>query len=915
MAKRPRKKDPHAAREAQKYNNPIASREYILMLLASAGGPMTRNQLTEALGLEDYEQAEALRRRLRAMERDGQLMRGRKGAYGLVEKMDLVRGRVSAHRDGYGFLILDEGGDDLYLSSRQMKMVFDGDEVICRSSGENFRGKREAVIVEVLVRHTHQVVGRFCNENGVAYVVPDNTRINHDIYIPFEHSGLANPEQYVMVEITQQPGKNCKPAGRIIELLGEHMGPGMEIEVAIRSHNIPHQWPQQVIDEARSLAAEPTEEDKRARKDLRDLPFVTIDGEDARDFDDAVYCEPKRGGGWRLWVAIADVSHYVAIDSALDVEAKIRGNSVYFPEQVVPMLPEALSNGLCSLKPHVDRLCMVCEMTISAKGKLSGYTFYEGLMHSHARLTYTKVGAMLDAEQSAHQSLRDEYAAVVDHLEELHDLYNAMRIARSERGAIEFETTETRMIFSEDRKIEQIIPVVRNDAHKIIEECMLSANVAAARFLERNRLPALYRIHEGPRDEKLASLRKYLGELGLELMGGEKPQAKHYQQLMAKLVGRPDEHIVQTMMLRSLRQAVYQPDNIGHFGLNYPGYTHFTSPIRRYPDLLVHRAIRHCVRKQPASGTIQSLVTQSTKGRKPRSFRYPYSVEQLLTLGEQCSMTERRADEATRDVEAWLKCEYLQDRVGDVFDGVVSAVTGFGLFVELVDVYVEGLVHVSALDRDYYHFDPAKQRLIGERTGQMFHLGDEVTVQVVRVSLDDKKIDLEMVDAPSRARRRAKKARKRSRNKTSASNTLVDQPSSKAKNKATATASTDADVRAEPKSVVKLQVKAKTKAIKSKSKSTTGAKSKAKTKAKAKNKAAAKPKAKAKTKVAAKSKAQDQTKATATSKSKTKTKATVKSKAKTKTATKSKVKTTGKNKKAAKGIAAPSANGVRKRRR
>jgi ribonuclease R len=761
MAKSPIKKDPHAEREARKYENPIPSREFILKLLAEADGPMSRNQLTQALELDDYDQAEGLRRRLRAMERDGQLIRGRKGAYGLIDKMDLIRGRVLAHRDGFGFLAPEGGGDDIYLNSRQMNKVFDGDEVLCRMNGENYRGKAEAVIVQVVAHNTQQLVGRFFNENGLAYVVPDNARINHDIQIPADQIADAKPEQYVMVEITRQPGKHTKPAGRITELLGEHMGPGMEIDVAIRSYDIPHVWPDEVLTEAQALESEPTAADKRARVDLRDLPFVTIDGEDARDFDDAVYCEPKPRGGWRLWVAIADVSHYVAVDSALDKEAKVRGNSVYFPEQVVPMLPEALSNGLCSLKPEVDRLCMVCEMTISAKGKLSGYTFFEGIMYSHARLTYTKVGAMLDRSNKDHENLRKQYEPVLPHIEELHSLYKALRIARAERGAIDFETTETRMIFGEDRKIEQIVPVVRNDAHKIIEECMLSANVAAARFLERSNIPALYRVHEGPKDQKLLTLRKYLGELGLELMGGEKPGPKEYQVLMGQIEDRPDSKLIQMMMLRSLRQAVYQPDNEGHFGLNYPGYTHFTSPIRRYPDLLVHRAIRHCVRKQQGvGGTISSAVTGHTKGRKPKTFKYPYGMPELLVAGEQCSLTERRADEATRDVVAWLKCEYLQDRVGEVFDGVVAAVTGFGLFIELVDVYVEGLVHVSSLDRDYYHFDQGKQRLVGERTGKSFHMGDEVVVRVVRVSLDDKKIDLEIIESSSRAKRRESRSHK-----------------------------------------------------------------------------------------------------------------------------------------------------------
>jgi ribonuclease R len=746
--------DPHAEREANQYEQPIPSREFIMDLLRHADGPMNRNQLSKALKLKDYQDVEALRRRLKAMERDGQLMRNRKGDYGLVAKMDLIPGRVQAHRDGYGFLVPLDGGEDLYLNSRQMHTVFDGDEVICRIAGVDHRGRQEGVIVEVVSRNTRQLVGRLFDENGVVFVVPDNTRINHDIIIPRDAVGEATVEQYVMVEITGQPGWRSPPTGRVVEVLGEHMAPGMEIDVAIRAHNIPHEWPEAVEREALALAPEPLEEDKLHRVDLRKLHFVTIDGEDARDFDDAVYCESRLMGGWRLWVAIADVSHYVQVGSALDQEAIQRGNSVYFPGRVVPMLPEALSNGLCSLKPEVDRLCMVCEMTISAAGKISSYKFFEGVMHSHARLTYTKVGAMLDKSHEQHKELRKQYKPVLKEIEQLYKLYKALRKARSERGAIDFETTETRIVFGPDRKIEEIVPVVRNDAHKIIEECMLAANVATAKFLDKHSVPTLYRVHEGPTEEKLENLRKFLGELGLNLGGGAKPGPNDYQQLLSQLEARADARMIQTMMLRSLRQAVYQPENLGHFGLNYEAYAHFTSPIRRYPDLLVHRAIRHIVRSAVVSKQVIRVDGAQVLAKKAI---YPYEMKDLLGFGEQCSMTERRADDATRDVVAWLKCEYLQDRVGESFEGIVTAVTGFGLFVELVDLYVEGLVHVSSLASDYYHFDQAKQRLLGERTGTSFQLGDTVQVQVVRVSLDDKKIDFELLEGSSRVKRRAAK--------------------------------------------------------------------------------------------------------------------------------------------------------------
>lgn len=765
MPKKSPPHDPFAAREAEKYERPIPSREFILETLERAAEPLNSSQLCHLLDLTDEDQIEALRRRLRAMERDGQIMRNRRDAYCLVSRLDLIRGRVQGHREGFGFVIPEGGGDDLYLSSRQMGLVFDGDEVLVRESGVDRRGRREGTIVEVLQRNTQQIVGRYFWRGDIGAVTPENTRVSQDILVASGDSMAAKDGQYVMVAITQQPSWRNPPRGRVVEVLGDHMAPGMEVDVSIRSYNIPYVWPEAVEAEAQALAPEPSEDDKQHRIDIRDLALVTIDGEDARDFDDAVYCEPKRGGGWRLWVAIADVSHYVKVGSALDSEAHKRGNSVYFPNRVVPMLPEALSNGLCSLKPAVDRLCLVCKMSISASGKLTGYEFFEGVMHSRARLTYTKVAAMLDPERPDHESLRGQYRELVPHIENLHGLYQALRAARDERGAIDFETVETRVIYGADRKIERIVPVVRNDAHKLIEECMLCANVATARLLDKLKLPALYRVHEGPPAEKLVSLRKFLGELGLNLGGGTKPSPGDYQAVLAAIEGRADANVIQTVMLRSLSQAVYQSDNEGHFGLNYPAYTHFTSPIRRYPDLLVHRAIRYLVRGGGGGGGVIGFLrgTRSgllpAKGAEPlpQAKIYPYDGAALAVLGEHCSMTERRADEATRDVMAWLKCEYLQDRVGDVFEGVVTAVTNFGLFVELTDIYVEGLVHVSALASDYYHYDPVKLRLLGEKSGRSYQLGDRVTVQVARVNLDERKIDLELIAGSSRTERRAQR--------------------------------------------------------------------------------------------------------------------------------------------------------------
>jgi ribonuclease R len=736
MATRGSPADPHAEREAQRYDNPIPSREAILQLLDDAGHPLGHAQVAERLGLSEERDLDALRKRLRAMERDGQLMLNRRGDYALVDKLNLMHCRVQGHRDGYGFAMPMAGGDDVYLSSRQMQFVFDGDEVLVMVTGTDRRGRPEGKVVEVLQRGNSCVVGRYQEESGIGFVVPDNARIQNHILIPPGEKDGALSGQIVTAEIIEYPTRKLNAKGRITEVLGDHLDPGLEIDVAIRSHGIPFEWPEEVLREAAALESEPRDADKAHRVDLRDKAFVTIDGEDAKDFDDAVYCETRRGG-WRLWVAIADVSHSVRPGASLDEEAALRGNSVYFPERVVPMLPEALSNGLCSLKPGVDRLAMVCEMELGRQGKLKRFCFYEAVIHSHARLTYTQVAEVL--EEGWH---RDVAAALYPELLRLHQLYQMLREAREQRGAIDFETVETRIVFNEQRKIDAIVPVQRNDAHKLIEECMLCANVAAARFYEQTGLPILFRVHEGPTAEKLENLRAFLGELGLELRGGDKPTPEHYQALLEQVADRADAHVIQTMMLRSLSQAVYQPENEGHFGLHFPAYTHFTSPIRRYADLLVHRGIRHVIR----SSRKCELVRRNPDVEPiPERRIFPYDKRYMVTQGEHCSMTERRADDATRDVEAWLKCEYLQDHVGDAFDGVVSAVTSFGLFVELEDLYIEGLVHISALPGDYYQFDAAKQRLIGERSGRAFKLGGRVRVQVARVDLDDKKIDLELL--------------------------------------------------------------------------------------------------------------------------------------------------------------------------
>lgn len=719
MTKKLSKKDPFHQREAQKYANPIPSREFIMQYLKQKGRPVGRDNLIRALALTTEDQKEALRRRLIAMVRDGQIISNRRGSYALVEELELIQGRVQGHKDGFGFLIPEDGTEDIFLTPTQMRMVFPGDRVLVKVNRIDHRGRREGFIAEVIEHNTQQVVGRYFEEGGIAFVAPSNKNITQDVIIPPENVNGAKHGQVVIAQVVAQPTLRRQPLGRIMEILGEHMAPGLEIEVAIRAYHLPHSWPEDVETEIVSLAPIVSEREKQGRKDLRSLPLVTIDGEDAKDFDDAVYCERRKEGGWRLYVAIADVSHYVRPETALDTEALKRGNSVYFPERVIPMLPEVLSNELCSLRPNVDRLAMVCELIVSDKGKVTRSAFYEAVIHSRARLTYTEVAAALQNQQTTIA------VELLPMLQELYRLYKVLIKQRTQRGALEFDTVETRIVFGTNRKIEKIVPTTRNDAHRLIEECMLLANVAAAKFLLQNKSTILFRVHEGPNNEKLENVRDFLKGFGLKLSGGEEPTPGDYAKLLQRIRGRTDERLIQTVLLRSLSQAIYSPENTGHFGLAYEAYTHFTSPIRRYPDLLVHRAIRHLLRKKAATQPL-------------------YSVDKMLRMGDHCSTTERRADEATRDAVSWLKCEYMQDKVGQTFDGIITGVTGFGIFVELKNIYAEGLVHITALKNDYYHFDPIKHLLRGRKSGVTYRLGDPVRVLVARVNIDERQIDFEL---------------------------------------------------------------------------------------------------------------------------------------------------------------------------
>ncbi len=688
--------------------------------------------LISGLDISRDEEKNELSACLIALEEQGRVVKSRDGKeYAAPAQIGLLSGKVIGHREGFGFLNLGVSKKDLFIPNHQMSGLLHGDVILAKEAGQDKKGRKEVKLVRVLASRKDAIVGRFFVEHGMAFIVPDDTRIQHEFIVEHDGKKGARHGQMVVAELIKRPSKRFGPIARVSEVLGDHMAPGMEIDVALRKFDIPHHWPKKIDKELKLIGEEVPEFAKIDRVDLRELPLVTIDGEDARDFDDAVHCEPKKSGGWRLWVAIADVSYYVRMNTALDEEAQNRSTSVYFPEQVVPMLPEPLSNGLCSLNPDVDRLCMVCEMTVSEKGVLSGYQFYPAVMRSHARFTYTKVGKILDGDEA----LCAQYTEFVPHLRHIHDMYLALKQTRGQRGAIEFETPEPRFIFNAQKKIDNIELVVRNDAHKLIEESMILANVAAARFITKHKAQALFRVHDSPDGEKLNSFVGFLGELGVTFTPGADLEPKHYRELVERIQDRPDKELIQTMLLRSMKQAIYSGDNEGHFGLALSAYAHFTSPIRRYPDLILHRAIKSIL-----------VAQKATKGDIGEN---EYQAEEIDGLGEQTSMAERRADEATRDVCNWLKCEFMQDHVGATYSGVISAVTGFGFFVRIDDLYVEGLVHIGSLGKDYYIYDAAKQRLIGEHSRKVYKLGDQVKINVQGVNLEEKKIDFALVDSES----------------------------------------------------------------------------------------------------------------------------------------------------------------------
>ncbi len=714
-------KDPQAQREARRYEHPIPSREAILEFLGKHGELLKIENLAQGLGLRDERDREALSKRLTAMLRDGQLLQNRRGGYGVAQKLDLIPGTILANAEGFGFLRPDAGGDDLYLSPTEMRKVLHGDRVLASVIGQDHRGRKQGAIAEVLERRASRLVGRVVTENGIIVVAPDDRRLHQDVLIPPGKDRGARSGQIVVAEITQPPTAQRGPIGEIVSVLGERLVPSLIVEMAIASHGLPHEWPQDALREAERVEPQVAREEIAGRLDLRSMPLVTIDGEDARDFDDAVYAEPTKDG-FRLVVAIADVSHYVRPGTALDDEAVKRATSVYFPGFVVPMLPETLSNGICSLNPKVERLCMVCEMQVNREGEVTRSKFHAAVMRSHARLTYTRVWQALGENDA---EARAELADVLPHLEHLHQLYRILAKARQRRGAIDFDSREVKFRLDKAGAVVQLAAEPRNDAHKLIEECMIAANVEAAKFLDQRKIPALYRVHAPPPESKYEDLIEFLREFQLKMPPHAQVQPRDFSALIKKIKNRADAGLIESVLLRSQSLAVYSAQNSGHFGLALDAYAHFTSPIRRYPDLLVHRAIRYAL----------------TKG-KPAE--YTYSSSEMVTLATHCSQNERRADEAERDVDERYKCAWMEKHVGSEFDGVVSGVTSFGLFVELTQSQVSGLVHITQLPNDYYHFDPVRHLLAGERRGLKFRLGDAVRVQVLRASLEDRKIDFRL---------------------------------------------------------------------------------------------------------------------------------------------------------------------------
>ncbi len=731
------KQKKNESKKSKSYKHPIPKRGKILAFLRDAGRPLTLDALFGEYGLKAPEKKKLLVEKLRNMVRAGQIIENRRGEFCLIERLNLVTGTVSGHRDGFGFVARDDGTEDVYLSAREMRALFDGDRVAIKVVGNDRRGRPEGKLVEVLQRGVREIAGQFIRERGIGVVIPDNPRLSHRVLIAKGAAGNAKHGQIVVARILDYPTHVEQATGEIIEVMGHPDDKGIATDIAIQSHGIPTDWPREVTEQAEAFGSEVPKKGLHERVDLRDTHLLTIDGADARDFDDAVFCEPA-GDGFRLLVAIADVAHYVEQSTPLDEQAVRRGTSVYFPDRVVPMLPEALSNGLCSLNPNVDRLCMVCEMRVEPDGKVAHAKFYEAVMQSFARLTYTQVSNFLDGEKQ--EEVRSE---LHQDLQNLRLVFRAFATNRRKRGAVELDIPQTRIEIGKDGSVQSIKAVQRNDAHRLIEECMIAANVQAAKFILKHRIPGLFRVHAKPDPDRFDDLRQYLVSLGLKVPHSDHVKPRDFSKMIEQVSDRPDAAAISMAMLRSMSHAEYTPKNIGHFGLALDAYAHFTSPIRRYPDLLVHRAIRHILRGGKAGN-------------------YGYKSDKMEQLGTICSAHERRAEEATREVEAWLKCEYMEDKVGEQFSGVITGVTSFGAFVQITSLQIDGLVHVSSLANDYYQFDAGSQSLVGEKTGKRYQLGESLEVVVAKVDLETKRIDFHLVDDGSgRTSRKRKKKRRR----------------------------------------------------------------------------------------------------------------------------------------------------------
>ncbi|QCI25183.1 ribonuclease R [Buchnera aphidicola (Rhopalosiphum padi)] len=719
--------DSYQKKETKKYKIFIPSREQILLLLKTAKDLISQKILEKKFSINNQEEKKALRRRLRAMERDGQIIYTRNRCYITPENLKIVKGKVIGHRDGYGFLRTETFKDDFWLSMEQMKLCIHGDIILAHIVNSDRKGRNSAKVLKILQPNNVLIVGRYCIDNKKKFVIPNDSRFNFKIFI---FDSLVSNEDIsvgtiVVVKLKENSAKKNKIKGTIVEILGKDMGTDLAINIALRTHCIPHLWSKEVERQLCEINDKINQKDFRNRIDLRHIPFFTIDEEDARDFDDAVFCKKKTNGekGWKLWVAISDVSYYVKPDTALDKAASKRGTSVYFPSLVIPMLPEKISVDVCSLNPHVERLSLICEMNLSNKGELIEYKHYEAIICSHGRFTYNEIFKIWNGDIE----LRFKYKKLLKYIQNLSSLQKILKKYNISKRGIYFENIEAKFTLDFNFRIKSIYQNIRNDAHKFIESCMILANIASAEFVKKYKHPVLFRNHDRPTKDSIINFRSVLKKLGLSLLGGEIPESVHYSDLLKNISNRPDYEMIQTILLRSMKQAVYSPDNCGHFGLSLPSYVHFTSPIRRYPDLLVHRVIKHLLLKE-----------------KNLSEYDLYNLNEVKKIGLHCSMTERRADEATRDVVDWLKCDFMQKKIGYILTGVISNVTSFGFFVRLNQFFIDGLVHIATLIDDYYYFDSIGLKLIGKSSKNTYCLGDTLKVKVIAVNLNERKIELSL---------------------------------------------------------------------------------------------------------------------------------------------------------------------------